>query len=302
MEHSLSLSRGTGASALASIVFGFVYFLAPSLEPMSPAGIWAIRSLVALPLVAVILLSMKQWTLVTDIWARIRQQPLLIFGIIGSGFTLGSLLWMFAWAPMNGQGLEAALGFFLFPLLLVALGRFLYRDRLRWWHWASAGIAAIGVVLQIIIAGGISWVTVYVTVGYPLYFVIRKAINISHVGGMFWELLVTVPVLLILFGIEIFHHRAFSENTTLLWLAPTYALTASIALWMYIVSAKLLPVSVFGLLSYLQPVVLVIASLLIGERISEIEFISYAFVWTAVVIILSGGAVQIRAANQAGRL
>lgn len=287
------MTRGTLASIASSVLFSIVYFLTPSLAPLSAEGIWAIRVVITFPFIAVVLVSMKQWDLTSEIWARVKRQPALLLGILASGSVIGVLLWLFGWAPLHGRGLHVALGFFLFPLVLVVLGRFLYRDRLRWWHWFATLLAAIGVALQIALVGGISWETVVVTLGYPLYFVIRRAIGIAHSGGMFWEFLVAAPLAVVVMWIEITAGTAFEANPTLWWFAPLFALISAVAFLMFIIAAKLLPISIMGLLTYLEPALLVVASLLIGERIARLEYVSYSFIWGAVLIILVGGIVQV---------
>lgn len=294
MPHStLSIPRGTLASVASSILFGLIYFLTPSLAPMSAEGIWAIRSVITLPFIVVVLLGMRQWYLVSDVWSRVKKRPSLSLGVVASGIVLAALLWMFGWAPLHGRGLHVALGFFLFPLVLVVLGRFLYKDELRWWHWLATASAAVGVALQIFLVGGLSWETIFVTIGYPLYFVIRRAVGMSHSGGMFWEFLVAIPIAVVFLWIEIVQGTAFDVNPNLWWFAPLFAFISAVAFWMFILAAKLLPMSILGLLTYLEPALLVVASLLLGERIARLEYLSYSFIWVAVLIILVSGIVQI---------
>lgn len=292
VNSALGLSRGTAASVTSSVLFGLIYFLTPSLAPMSAEGIWAFRVLITVPFIAIVLLGMKQWNLVSEVWARVEQRPSLFLGVVGSGALLGVLLWLFGWAPLHGRGLQVALGFFLFPLVLVILGKFIYKDTLKWWHWCATGAAATGVALQVFFVGGLSWETIVVTLGYPLYFVIRRALGMSHPGGMFWEFLVALPVAAVFLSIEVGATSTFETNPSLWWFAPLFALISAVAFWMFILAAKLLPMSILGLLTYLEPALLVVASLLIGERIARLEYVSYSFIWIAVLIILVSGIVQ----------
>lgn len=266
-----------------------LYFITPMLAPLPAESIWASRNLITLPFLAAVLLSMRQWYLVREIWARIRRTPLLLVGVLASGALVAVQLWLFAWAPLNGRGLQVALGYFLLPLVLVVIGRFLYRDTLKWWHWCAAGVAAIGVIAQIFALGGISWETLVVCLGYPMYFVLRRSLKIGHIGGMLWEFAVLSPLAVALVVIELAQGTALTENPDLLWSTPVFAVVAAFALWLYVLASKLLPISLFGLLSYLEPALLVVASLLIGERIAPSEVFSYAMIWTAVLILLLGG-------------
>src|SRR5690606_1491384 len=131
-----------------------------------------------------------------------RRNPLLL-GILACGALIAAQLWVFSWAPLHGRGMQVALGYFLVPLVLVVLGRFLYKDRLAWWQWLAAGIAALGVGFELIRVGGVSWETLLVALGYPVYFVLRRALGIAHLGGMFWEFAALAPVAAVLLVLEV---------------------------------------------------------------------------------------------------
>lgn len=291
---SQSLTRGTLASIGVAIFFSGVYYLTPQLAPMSAEAIWATRTLIAVPFLAIVLVVMRQWHLVTDVVQQLRARPRRIFGVAGSSLILAALLWMISWAPLNGKALDVALAFFLFPLLLVVLGRFLYGDDLKWWHWLATASAAVGVAMQVVFAGGISLETLFVTIGYPAYFVLRRWAGIAHVGGMFWEFVIVLPLAIWFVVYELTQTTALTSNPALWWFAPLFSLIAATSLLLYIIASRLLPLSIFGLLTYLEPALLVVASLLIGERIARAEYASYAFIWIAVIIILVGGIHQIR--------
>lgn len=235
----------------------------------------------------------RDWHQVQELWQRVRAQPVLILGVLASGLLLGAQLWVFGWAPLHGRGLQVALGYFLLPLTLVLVGRLLYRDRLAWWQWLAAGVAAVGVVAEVIRVGGISWETLLVAFGYPAYFVLRRALGFNHLGGMFAEQAILLPLAITLVIVEIVRGDALTENPMIWWLGPTFSVVASLALLLYVLASRLLPLSTFGLLSYLEPALLMVAALLIGETIAPEEFPSYASIGTAVVIVVIGSIVQL---------
>ena len=286
------MSRGVLASVGASVAFAGIYFVTPFLAPANADFLWAVRSAVTIPIVVIALLVMRQWHLVTDIAARMRRRPLLFLGLLACGALIGAQLWIFGWAPLNGRGMQVALGYFLLPLVLVVVGRVLYRDRLVWWQWAAAAVAAIGVAVELVRVGGLSWETLLVALGYPVYFVLRRSLGTNHLGGMFWELALFAPVAIVCIVWEIGAGSSLAEHPALWWLAPLVAVWAGIALLLYLMSSRLLTLSVFGLLSYLEPALLVVASLLNGERIAPDEFIVYGAVWAAVLIVVIGGVSQ----------
>ena len=285
--------RGLAVSVASSVFFGGIYFVTPMLAPASAEAIWGIRNLTTIPIIVLALVVFRQWWLVTDIWVRVRRRPALLLALVACGFLVAAQLWIFSWAPLNGRGLQVALGYFLLPLVLVIIGRLLYKDKLLWWHWLAAGVAAIGVVFEIARIGSVSWETLLVALGYPLYFVLRRAIGTTHVGGMLWEFALLSPLAVILVIRETANGRTLVENPSLVWLAPIFGLWTGIALLCYLLASRYLSISIFGLMSYLEPALLVVASLLIGEQILREEWPMYIAVWIAVAILIIGGAVQL---------
>jgi chloramphenicol-sensitive protein RarD len=282
-------ASGLLASVGSSLAFGGVYFITPLLAPASAESIWGIRNLVTIPIIALALIGLRQWYVVPEIARRIRRRPLLLLGIFVCGLLIAAQLWVFSWAPLHGRGLQVALGYFMLPLVLVVLGRFLYRDRLVWWQWLAAGIAAAGVIFELVRVGGVSWETLLVALGYPAYFVLRRSLGTGHLGGMFWEFLVLAPVAAVLFALELGRGSSLAANPSLWWLGPLFALCSGFALVLYLAASRLLTMSLFGLLSYLEPALLMVASMLNGERIGSDELVIYSAIWLAVLVLVAGG-------------
>lgn len=286
------MPRGIAASVAASVLFGAVFFVAPLLRPLSAEAVWGARVVVAVPFLIALLAVSRQLSAFGAIAQRIKARPVFVLGVLASGLLLAPQLWLFAWAPMNGRGLQTALGYFLLPLVLVVQGRVLYKDKLAWWHWLAVGIAAVGVGFQIVHVGEISWETLLVALGYPLYFGVRRALGLATTGGLLWELVVVLPVALFLLGREL--PGAVTARPNLLWLIAGFGLLSAIALWLYVLASKLLPISLFGLLSYVEPALLVVVAFLLGERIDPAEYLTYAAIWLAVLVLLVGGIIRLR--------
>ncbi len=286
-------SRGVAVSVGSSISFGLIYFLTPLLHPMSGEAVWAMRALVAVPFLTIVLLASRDWRLAAEFGHRMRRKPLLALGALASAALLSAQLWVFAWAPLNGRAMQVALGYFLLPLVLVVVGRFLYKDRMVWWQWAAAGTALVGVIYEVIRIGGVSWETLLVALGYPLYFVLRRSMGTGHVGGMWWDFAIMFPFAVAVTIWSFTDGSWLASNPALWWAAPSISLFAAFALLLYMVASRLLSMSMFGLLSYVEPAMLLVASLLIGERIAPGEWFTYGAIWAAVLILVAGGAAEV---------
>lgn len=110
---------------------------------------------------------------------------------------------------------------------------------------------------------------------------------------MFWELGLLAPLAIVLIVLELVTTDTMSVNPMLWWLAPVFAIGSGIALILYVTASRLLALSLFGLLSYLEPALLMVASFLNGEQVDPAEWPMYIAIWIAVLTILVGGTMQI---------
>lgn len=83
---------------------------------------------------------------------------------------------------------------------------------------------------------------------------------------------------------------ALQINAELYWRIPLLGVISAVALVCYILASRLLPFSLFGLLSYVEPVLLVIVALLLGESIGQSEWPTYLAIWLAVLLLAAEGA------------
>lgn len=297
-----SVSKGSLLLLSSSVGFGVMFYLTPLLHPMPAEAILTLRIITCILALYVLFAVTKQTKLVSETWRFIREKPLRIITVIFSGVLLSLQLWMFAWGPLHGRGLPVALGYFLMPLVLVIIGRFLYKDRMQWWHWIAVLFAAIGVGFEVVRVGSFSWETLVVALGYPLYFVVRRANGTAHLGGMMWEQLAMLPAALLLIPYFAFADPVMVARPELWIYGLLVSVFGSSVLVIWILSSKLLPMSIFGLLSYFEPVFLAAAAFFSGELLTTAEIPVYAAVTLAILVILTGGTLtalrQRRAAKQ----
>lgn len=109
--------------------------------------------------------------------------------------------------------------------------------------------------------------------------------------GMWWEFACMLPFAIIVAIREFADGTVFAANPSLWWSAPAISLFAAFSLLLYLVASRLLSMNLFGLLSYVEPALLVVASLLIGERIAPGEWFTYGAIWVAVLMLVAGGVV-----------
>lgn len=286
--------RGIALSVGASILFAIMYFYTTLLAPLDGEEIFGWRMLLTLPCATLFMLYSKDWQRVLEIAARLLRQPWLIIGLLGTSALLAVQLWLFMWAPINGKGLHVSLGYFLLPLTMLLTGRLVYNERLSRLQKLAALLAGLGVLNEFYQAGSFSWETVLVAIGYPLYFVLRRKLGVDHLGGLWFDMLLMLPVAAWFALAHGMTGTYLAQSVGLYGLIPLLGLLSTAALVSYILASRLLPFSLFGLLGYVEPVLLVGVALLLGETIKPEEWLTYIPIWLAVVVLVLEGMQHLR--------
>ncbi|ROL83351.1 chemotaxis protein [Pseudomonas chlororaphis] len=283
------MSKGIALSVLASVLFAVMYFYTSLLAPLTGVEIFGWRMLLTAPCMTVFMLVSGEWRHVGAILKRLLGQPLLLLALPLSAALLGVQLWLFMWAPLNGYSLDVSLGYFLLPLTMVLTGRIVYGEQLSRLQKIAAGLATLGVLNELYQVGSFSWATLVVAIGYPVYFVLRKRLAADNLGGLWLDMALLLPIALwfVQGGEQGF--AVVDQHPWLYLLIPLLGLISASALVAYIIASRLLPFSLFGLLSYVEPVLLLAVALLLGESIQAGEWLTYLPIWLAVLVLVYEG-------------
>ncbi|WVN41973.1 EamA family transporter RarD [beta proteobacterium MWH-UniP1] len=283
------MSKGVLLSVTASVLFGVLYYYSTLLAPLSGEDIFAWRMIFTIPFMVGFVAAVGDGHMVQAIWKRVKTEPTLILVLLASSAFLGLQLWLFLWAPTANKALEVSLGYFMLPLTMVLTGRVVFKEKLTRWQRLAALSALIGVAHELVRAGSFSIEALAVALGYPVYFVVRKKFGIDHIGGLWFDLVLLLPVA-IWFALQGQVSMDFvQENAKFLWLLPILGLLSACALIAYIVSVRYLSFGLFGLLGYVEPVLLLFVALLLGETISGTEYFTYGPIWLAVGFLIIEG-------------
>ncbi len=283
------MSKGVVLSVSASVLFAVMYYFTSLLTPLSGLEIFGWRMLLTMPCMTVFMIATGEWRRAWALLRRIAAQPQLIVGAMLSSTFLGVQLWLFMWAPLNGRSLDVSVGYFLLPLTMVLTGRLVWGEQLSYLQKIAVFFAGLGVLNEVFQAGGFSWATLVVIIGYPLYFIIRKYLKTDHLGGLWLDMALMLPVAwwFVQSGEQGF--AVMDTHPKLYALIPILGLISASALVSYIIASRLLAFSLFGLLSYVEPVLLLVVALLLGEGIKPGEWLTYIPIWIAVMVLVFEG-------------
>ena len=286
--------KGRAASVIASFLFGALYLLAPWLAPLDGEQVFGWRILSTLPFTTALLLLRGQWPQVQALLLRARQEPLWGLGLLASAALLGVQLWLFLWAPLHGRALPVSLGYFLLPLVMVLAGRLLFGEQLTRLQWLATVLAALGVLHEIWRAGGMSWETWLVALGYTLYFVLRRHLRTDHLGGHWLDMMLLIPAALWFVLRTPSSFNALAQHPNLWGMVTVLGIVSAVALALYMAASRLLPLGLFGLLSYLEPALLALAALALGESMEPGQWPSYGPIFAAVAVLIADGVLRMR--------
>ena len=284
------MSKGIALSVFASVLFAVMYFYTSLLVPLDGEEIFGWRMLLTMPCMSLFMLVSGEWKRVVDPLRRVVAKPLLLVGLMLSSALLGAQLWLFMWAPLNGYSLDVSLGYFLLPLTMILTGRMVYGEHLSYLQKVAACLATLGVINELYQVGSFSWATLVVALGYPAYFVLRRRLATDNLGGLWLDMTLLLPVAFWMVHSGEQGFGVFEQHPWLSLLIPVLGLISASALVVYIIASRLLPFSLFGLLSYVEPVLLLGVALLLGESIKAEEWLTYLPIWLAVLVLVFEGA------------
>jgi chloramphenicol-sensitive protein RarD len=278
------LGRGIALSVAASALFALMSGYSTWLGPLDGLDIFAWRIVGTLPGALALVALTKRWPTLCALLAKLARSPLSLAGFGAAAALLGLQLWIFLWAPLHGRALEVSLGYFLLPLVMVLVGRFHYREPLDGFQWAGVAFATVGVAHELVMTHAFSWPTLVVALGYPPYFMLRRKLHADPLVSFAIEMMLLAPFAFAMLVVR--DSLAVVEARPILWLLlPGLGVLSTVALGSYLRASRYLPIALFGVLGYVEPVLLVgVAVLLLGEPFSMQHIGTYVPIWISVAL------------------
>ena len=285
--------KGVLASVAASVLFALMYWMSPRLAPLDGEQIFGWRALMTLPFTTVLLWATGAHRRLLELGARVRARPVLGLLLLMSAGLLGVQLWLFLWAPLHGKALPVSLGYFMVPIVLVLVGRIQFKERLSGPQKLASLLAALEVGWELWRAGGLAVETWVVCLGYPLYFSLRRRMRTDRLEGHWLDMALLIPPALYFVLRAPSSLGLWREAPHLLMMVPLIGMISAAALALYMAASRWLPMGLFGLLSYVEPVLLAVVALLLGERLPSGQAPMYVGIFAAVAILVAEGAGQV---------
>jgi len=199
---------------------------------------------------------------------------------------IGSNWSMYIWAVNAGYIIETSLGYFISPLISVFLGIIFLKESLRKIQWLAVGTAVVGVLVMTIIYGQFPWISLCIAGLWSTYGLLRKKSPLTSVEGLTLETTcMTLPVLVYLIYLSNHGSGSFFSDvpTTLLLIGA--GVISGLPLLMFIIAARLIKLSLIGILQYIYPtLIFLIGAVIYDEPMSEAKIVGFIFIWIALII------------------
>jgi chloramphenicol-sensitive protein RarD len=267
----------------AYLMWGLFPLFFPLLKPATALEILAHRVLWTLVFVVGALLVRRRWAWLRAIVRDRRRLTILAIASVVIAVNWG----VYIWAVNHGHVVEAALGYYINPLVTVLLGVVLLHERLRPWQWTAVAVASCAVVVLTVDLGRPPWIALVLAFSFATYGLMKNQVRMPALESLGVETaLLAVPAALVLAHLKASGQLVFGGpqvHVTVL-LVSVGAVTA-VPLLLFAAAASRIPLSTMGLLQYVTPTLqFVIGLWVVHETMSTGRWIGFVMVWLALAV------------------
>ncbi|MDR1807069.1 MAG: EamA family transporter RarD [Propionibacteriaceae bacterium] len=235
------------------------------------------------------------WGQVRTVW---RNKPLV--GRLALAGALVTLNWLiYVWAVLNDQVVDAALGYFINPLVTVGLGLVVLRERLQRLQYLALGVGAVAVAVIIVGYGHVPWVGLGLAFTFGLYALMKNRVGLraTPVVGLGFEVLALAPLAVgYIVVLEVTGRGQFTGHGAgyTLGLALTGVVTA-LPLLFFAFAAARVPLATMGMLQYVTPIgQFLLGVLVFHEAMPLARWLGFGLVWVALILLTLHGVRSIK--------
>ncbi|MGW5017471.1 MULTISPECIES: EamA family transporter RarD [Streptomyces] len=283
---------GSRSTQRTGLLFGFgaygMWGLLPlywhALQDTGAGEVLSHRMVWSLPTALLVLALLRRWSWVP---ALIRQ-PKKLGLVVLAAMTITVNWGLFIWSVSADRVLESSLGYFINPLVSIAFGVLLLRERLRTAQWVAVGIGALAVVVMTFAYGKLPWLSLCLALSFATYGLIKKHVKLDGVEGFSAETAIQfLPALGFLCYLWARGDSTFTTDGVGHTLLLVFSgLATALPLIFFGGAAVRLPLSTIGLLQYMAPAFMFILGLTVfHEEMPPERWAGFGLVWAALCIL-----------------
>ena len=277
--------RGILLAVLAYLIWGFLPLFFLLLAPAGAFEVVSWRIVLSLVFCAILIAVTRSWSRLFEL---LRDRRVMLTLLLAGVLILVNWT-VYVYAALNGAVVDAALGYFINPILTVLLGVIVLRERLRPLQWISIGITAIAVLVIALNYGSFPWISLALAASFGTYALVKKRVGgrVDALGGLTIETLWLSPFaaaeLIVLAATGTLTFGTVSTVQTAAMLSA--GVVTAIPLLLFAGAARRLPLTTIGLTQYLTPLMqFVIGVFLLHEALPLTHLIGFILVWIALIV------------------
>lgn len=288
---------GAVSGVAAYSLWGLFPAFFPLLLPAGPVEILAHRIVWTLLVMLLVLLVTRQLRQLVTIdrrtWALVAAAALFI-----------SINWgLYVYTVNSERVSEAALGYFINPLVSVVLGVVLFGERLERPQKVAVGIAAVAVAVLTLGYGHFPYLSIILALSFGMYGVVKKKVRLPATVGLAAEVVVTAPLAVgFLVWLTVAGRSTFTgEGPGHAVLLAASGVVTAIPLLLFAMAAQRIPLGFVGMLQYITPSLqLLWAVVMVGERLDGTQWVGFGLVLVAVLLFSGSQLGRLRRVRRAG--
>ena len=285
------MAAAIGAQMIWGVFPAFIKLFQDVVDPVDLVAHRAIWSFILLVVGVKIIFGFQRSERQESLVNRLRGDSSAISKAVLATVFIAANWLMFVWAVSNDHAIDASLGYYICPQLIVLFGVVFLGERLGKVQWIAVGLATIGVTIMACSAQSNVWIGLVVAVAFGLYALVKKKTSLGAMEGLSVETgLMLVPALLFLywrssFQGEIVWPEATSGKVLLILSGPMTV----IPLLLYAIAVKHISLSTVGLLQFIGPTIQFFLGVFVfGELCGSLRLLGFVFVWVGVAMYLFG--------------
>lgn len=282
------MNSGVVYALLAYVIWGLFPLYFKALESVPALQILAHRMAWSLLVVALLLAGLRRWS-----WLRaLRDKPGIVARFAASAVLLSTNWGLYIWAVNSSHVVDASLGYYINPLVNVALAAVLLHERLRGPQWAAVAIATAGVVAMTVELGHLPWISLGLALSFGGYGLLRKTAPLGSLEGLALETALLFPLALVyLHWLGTQGENAFvTADATTRWLMIAAGPVTTVPLLLFAAGARRIPFSLLGVLQYITPSLqLALGVMLYHEPFGSAKLVGFGLVWLGLIVFLADG-------------
>ena len=249
----------------------------PALEVVVHRTVWSLVFVLA------VLAVRRHWGWMRALWGQPR-----VLGAFAVSALLLSVNWLtYVWAVQNNHVVDASLGYFILPLVNVALGFVFLHERPRPGQWLALAVAAAGVLWLAVQAGRVPWIALVLALSFGFYGLLRKVATLGALEGLALETMMLAPVAVAALAMWSSQGQGAlvqGDTATVAWLLVAGPMTA-VPLLLFAAGARLIPMATLGILQYISPSLqFALGIWLFHEPFEPARLVGFVLIWAALLV------------------